>query len=50
MTGFGFCGPVTAMGTVFDPKAEAAAPIIVSHALTGISGVTTGCADEEDTL
>lgn len=25
MTGYGFCGPMTAMGTVFDPKEEGAA-------------------------
>lgn len=27
MTGYGFCGPMTAMGTVFNPKAEAAVAV-----------------------
>jgi hypothetical protein len=27
MTGYGFCGPMTAMGTTFDAKTEGEAPI-----------------------
>lgn len=27
MTGYGFCGPMTAMGTVFDAKSEGAAAV-----------------------